>query len=178
MILLIPMTFLTTIQECFKADIQAGFSVVADSMPISKRTLVCARYVGSMLLSVFCLGVSLLAGGLVAMTTDAFAFSEIARWCLCAFAGLVIYNMIIFPLLYWFRGKRMDLIMLFPLLTVGMYIIIKGGQLDDAELTEALIYLGEHAADYTWILLGIMVVCVGISCGISVWLEERRGLGK
>ena len=178
MILLIPMTFLTTIQECFKADIQAGFSVVAGSMPISKRTLVCARYVGSMLLSLFCLGVSLLAGGMVAVTTDAFAFSEIARWCLCAFAGLVIYNMIIFPLLYWFRGKRMDLIMLIPLLTVGMYIIIKGGQLDDAELTEALIYLGEHAADYTWILLGIMVVCVGISCGISVWLEERRGPGK
>ena len=72
----------------------------------------------------------------------------------------------------------MDLIMLIPLLTVGMYIIIKGGQLEDAELTGALVYLGEHAADYIWILLGIMVVCVGISCGISVWLEERRGLGK
>lgn len=177
-VLILPLTFLTMVVECFKADGRADFYKVERSLPVSRRKVVGARYISSLLLSAISLLAALIAGYTVSMTTEVYSYQKIILYTLSIFCVLFLYNMLVFPFYYYFGEKRADVILGLPLI-IGYFVFVFYFGFATKGDTDKIIQLFNNIkgllTDYIPVLMGIVIGLGILSFWISCKIESSKG---
>lgn len=180
-VLILPLTFLTIAVECFKADGRNGFYKVEKSLPVPYWEVVAARYISSMILSGICLLASLCSGYMVSLATEVYTYQQIAQYTLSIFGLLFLYNMMVFPLYYYFGEKRADMILGLPLLLAYFisifcfYRIASTTSGVEEMIFEFLDRIKRVFLDYSFMLVGIAFVVGFISFAVACRIQKRKG---
>lgn len=184
-VLVLPMSFLGIIAECFKEDKKAGFSKPLLCLPLSEGKIVGSRYIASLLLAGISLGDSLLAGFFVSLVSDVFPLQKLIGYILCLNGALLVYMSLQMLLTYAFGAEKADLIQCIPLVILLVFFIcffqrnIAG--LTDKEFASYFTGTVNDISDFMIHKCGVVFLtaigCMGLSfLGSWALFRKRRGV--
>ncbi|MBD5544196.1 MAG: ABC-2 transporter permease [Lachnospiraceae bacterium] len=181
-VLLLPMSFLGMIAECFKEDKKAGFSRQMLTLPLSDGKIVGSRYISCLLLAVISLADSLLAGFFVSLVSDVFPLQKMLGYILCFNGALLAYMSVQMFLIYTFGEKKSDLIQCVPLvilLLLAIYIFqTRLSNVTDAQVNAYMIGMINQIADFMIEKCGLILLaamgCMALSFFGSWKIFQKR----
>ncbi|MCM1162268.1 MAG: ABC-2 transporter permease [Roseburia sp.] len=182
-VLLLPMSFLGIIAECFKEDKKAGFSKQMLILPLSDGKIVGSRYISCLLLSVISLADSLLAGFFVSLVSEAFPLQKMLGCILCFNGALLAYMSLQMFLIYVFGAEKSDLMQCVPLvlLLIAVEIYIYRTSISGAQAAADVTGIINQAADFMMEKYGLILLaamgCMALSF-LGSWkiFQKRRGV--
>lgn len=182
-VLILPIASSAMIQECFKEDTKANFQKCLYTLPVKEEIVVGSRYLtGVNCLFLGFLG-TLVASGSIALTTDAFRFTQLLAYSVTFLAILIVYEAFVMFVLYTVNGKKADLIQCIPLVLLlfltEYFFMNKARNMTDEQLTEFFTRVMEKVNDLMlhkciWILLASLLLFL-ISYMGSVYVQKKRG---
>lgn len=178
-VLSLPLAFVSIVVGCFRQDTAAGFLKVRHSLPVSCVEVVGARYITMVLLALIGLAGSLFAGFMVSLTSDFYSYPVICQFAVGICSVMFLYNVAVFPLYYYFEGKRPDTILVMPLLAVYFYcmyyVIFGDGVWEDEFIFRILKKVSQWLTEDTFLLSALAVAGGGVSFAVSCLIERKKG---
>lgn len=185
LVLLIPVSFLSMIVECFKEDKKAGFGKYLFTLPLRESQMVAGRYASCMLFAVVGLMGSFLAAFFVSLVSDFFSFAKLSGYVLCFSAALLVYMSLVMFLLYLFGAQKADLIQCVPfvILLIACFVFVESKllSLPKTELDSYCLKLMNSVADFMTQKCGLIFLaalgCMALSffgsCKVVKWRREN-----